>query len=941
MQNIPMKRRVLRFCLFFISKILFVCLFLIQKTNAKDISSIGNPKIKTFSRTEYLAHRQNWSVCQSVKNGNIYFANSKGLLEYDGSRWRLFTSNQILRSVFVDSRGKIFSGALGEFGEWKRNEKGGLVYYSLRNKISEKQFNQESIWNIIETKEGILFQSFAYAFIYFPNGTVKHVKLPSNIHFFNNVGGKVYVPGIEQGIFELKNGKFDEIKGSNSFFKGHSFSALFPSDEAKNELWVGTSKGVFRQTETGFVPLNVQLNILLNKYKLNKAIKIKDGWYAFGTLLNGIFICNEKGEVVYHLNKNNGLGNNTVLALSSDMEGNLWAGLDAGISLIQLANPLKFYQDISGDVGAIYDGVIFQNELYIGSNHGLFVKEGNKFVLIPNTQGQVWELNIFDNQLICGHNDGTFLIDKKVAKKISSVTGGWVTKQWDDNTLLQGTYTSMVLFRKSDLGKWEFWKVIENSPESIKDFVIDSENNIWAKKETNQVFKLRISPDLNTFQSNTFYKFPDAAYVNLAYFQNKLFVSSSKSIYWFDAHSSRFIVSRLFPGHQDIVRFFRSRDNEMVALNTNGLLSSWKNKKLSQASYFDAKSFIDGSEKIKLLDEENLIFCLEEGFAFGKANQLFGKLDYSKKDNKGEVQNAALISGFFVENNPEIGRDFEGVTAENFKFKHDNNTIGFWFKPSSFSQSAQYSFKLEGKSLDWSLYQSENYKVFNNLSAGKYSLLLKANFSEVITRFNFEILPPWYWNMWSQMVYFLLLIGFLYGLVFLHERRLKKHQERLEELHKQRVEHKQQEIVMLRNQQLEKDIIRKSEELANNTMVLIRKNELLSQIKEEVESKVKEKSDSIVRLIDKNISTSHDWKVFETNFNQVHESFLKKLQHDYPVLSHGDLKLAAYLRMNLSTKEIAQLLNITIRSVELKRYRLRKKLDISSDENLNDLMMRL
>jgi hypothetical protein len=124
-------------------------------------------------------------------------------------------------------------------------------------------------------------------------------------------------------------------------------------------------------------------------------------------------------------------------------------------------------------------------------------------------------------------------------------------------------------------------------------------------------------------------------------------------------------------------------------------------------------------------------------------------------------------------------------------------------------------------------------------------------------------------------------------------------------------------------------------------MVLIRKNELLSQIKEEVESKVKEKSDSIVRLIDKNISTSHDWKVFETNFNQVHESFLKKLQHDYPVLSHGDLKLAAYLRMNLSTKEIAQLLNITIRSVELKRYRLRKKLDISSDENLNDLMMRL
>jgi DNA-binding CsgD family transcriptional regulator len=98
---------------------------------------------------------------------------------------------------------------------------------------------------------------------------------------------------------------------------------------------------------------------------------------------------------------------------------------------------------------------------------------------------------------------------------------------------------------------------------------------------------------------------------------------------------------------------------------------------------------------------------------------------------------------------------------------------------------------------------------------------------------------------------------------------------------------------------------------------------------------------SLVNLIDSNISSSHDWKVFESNFNQVHEEFLKKLQLEHPQLSHGDLKLAAYLRMNLSTKEIAQLLNITVRSVELKRYRLRKKLNITTDENLNDLMMKI
>lgn len=922
-------------------KVLFLCLTFCQILSAEDISEVGNPKVKTFSRAEYLAHRQNWSVCQSTKNGNIYFANSKGLLEYDGARWRLFNANQVLRSIFVDSRGRIFSGALGEFGEWKRNENGGLEYHSLRNKIAEKQFNQESIWNIVETNEGILFQSFAYAFMYFQKGTIKQIKLPSNIHFFNNVSGKVYVPGIDQGIFELKNGRFEELQNSKSFFKGHSYSALFPSNETENELWIGTSKGVFRQTETGFVPLNAQLNVLLNKYKLNKAIKIKDGWYAFGTLLNGILVCNEKGEVIYHLNKNNGLGNNTVLALSSDMEGNLWAGLDNGISLIQLANPLKFYQDISGDIGAVYDGVLFQNELYIGSNHGLFVKEGNKFVLIPNTQGQVWELNIFDNQLICGHNDGTFLIDRKVAKKISSITGGWVTKQLDENTLLQGTYTRMVLFKKNDTGQWVFWRLIENSPESIKDITIDFEKFVWVKKEPNHVLRLQLSPDFLSVKSRIFYNFSGVSYVNLSNSRNKLLVSTSKNIYRFDKVSKRFLHSTDFPGHQVTVKFFKSGGEDLIALNTNGLLSSWKSGKLLQASYFDSKSFVDGSEKIELLDDENLIFCLEEGFAIGKANRLFETSRFNPKNQFVGIPNSAMVSGYFIDNQPYSSRDFEEQQVGEFAFEYKNNSIGFWFKPNSFSQSAQYSYMLEGKSMAWSPYQTENFKVFNNLPAGRYSLHLKTNFSDKISKFNFEILSPWYWNIWSQLIYFLLLIALMYFLAFLHKKRLKRHQEKLEELHKQRVDQKQQEIVMLRNQQLEKDIIRKSEELANNTMVLIKKNELLSQIKEEVESKVKEKSDSIVRLIDKNISTSHDWKVFETNFNQVHESFLKKLQQEYPVLSHGDLKLAAYLRMNLSTKEIAQLLNITIRSVELKRYRLRKKLNISSDENLNDLMMRL
>jgi FixJ family two-component response regulator len=96
-----------------------------------------------------------------------------------------------------------------------------------------------------------------------------------------------------------------------------------------------------------------------------------------------------------------------------------------------------------------------------------------------------------------------------------------------------------------------------------------------------------------------------------------------------------------------------------------------------------------------------------------------------------------------------------------------------------------------------------------------------------------------------------------------------------------------------------------------------------------------------MNLIDSNISSEQDWQVFESNFNKVHEEFLKKLIELYPNLTPSDLKLAAYLRMNLSSKEIAQLFNITHRSVELKRYRLRKKMELDTEVNLGEFMMKI
>ena len=152
---------------------------------------------------------------------------------------------------------------------------------------------------------------------------------------------------------------------------------------------------------------------------------------------------------------------------------------------------------------------------------------------------------------------------------------------------------------------------------------------------------------------------------------------------------------------------------------------------------------------------------------------------------------------------------------------------------------------------------------------------------------------------------------------------------------------------VLENDRLTHDNIIKSKELANSTMHLIQKNELLQEIKAELID-VRKTGDhtltakdfqNLMKLINENMTIEDDKNLFESNFNDVHEAFLKKLKIEFPDLTAADLKLSAYLKMNLASKEIAPLFNISVRGLENKRYRLRKKLNLPNDANLNDFFM--
>jgi DNA-binding CsgD family transcriptional regulator len=275
----------------------------------------------------------------------------------------------------------------------------------------------------------------------------------------------------------------------------------------------------------------------------------------------------------------------------------------------------------------------------------------------------------------------------------------------------------------------------------------------------------------------------------------------------------------------------------------------------------------------------------------------------------------------------------------------------------------QYRYRLEGFKESWSDWGSQTQKEYTNLPHGSYRFQVEAKNAYAKTStsdsFAFVIEPPWIATVWARALLSLIVFILLFGFYRYMRIRMKKEQQKLrqkqaialkqkEDEFKEEAKKSEAEIIRLRNEKLMIDIDHKNRELASTTMHLVQKGEMLNRIKQELNKLLpsvfpdnREKVKRLIRTIVEDARLDDNWEKFEYHYDQVHEDFLKRMRDKYPSLTPKDQKLCAYLRMNLSTKEIAPLMNISVRGVEISRYRLRKKLELDTDKNLVEFLIKL
>ena len=929
-------------------------------------SMYNQPFVKTYTQDDYHASSKNWAVAVNSK-GLVYVANGDGLLEGDGQNWKLYQipSGGDIRALTIDHNDRIYTGSFEEFGYWEADKLGELKYTSLSSLIQNFKFHNEQIWKIIIKDESVYFQAFNTVFIY-KEGAIVVAKSDPNIIFLMEAGEHLIAQSVSGCMVELVGNEFHVIEGTDKY-GNYDIKVILPY--MNGQFLLGGGNGLHRWEEGNITQWNSDAHKELKDKQINQGL-FYNGSYYVGTITDGVYIFNQEGDILFHLNTQNGLLNNTILGMGFDQDGNLWLNHDKGLSFVSFNYPYIDVTSSISHIGSLYSAVIYKGMIYLGTNQGLYFAgvHGDNlaqikiedFEIIDGSQGQVWDLQVIDDQLLCGHNNGTYRVERDNLVKISSVSGGFCIKKYNEDLLIQGTYTGLILYRKDEGDNWVYYKSIEGLTEPIKYIETDYRGELWCSHNRKGIYKIHLNDDLDSISSYNYYGneegFTKVTKTHVFKIDERIVITSGEGIYTNDDIKDSIIIytqlnSRIGK-YMDAERIVKVPGNQYWLISDNSAaLFQIKRNDITMNLQLDIDRegfhFVDLNPNIVAVSPTQHIVCLEDGFL------ILNPENRSRGSYLNPITIRKVISG---ENNDNLPVSSSTVPL----LKYKNNFIRFVFSPILFPGNGnRFSTMLVGIDEDWGDLTAENTKSYSRLPWGTYTFKVKGvtEFGEDIPEasYTFEIEAPWYATTLAYSVYILIVFAFFilfpWALSRYFRKKSESTQKKQEKIYREKQhEHQmmaEQKIIKLKNQQLQNELENKSKELANNTMLIIRRNETLTEIKEEFE-KQKESLGSrfpnknyekIINLINRNLTNEEEWKVFEDNFDQAHNNFFKRLKRTYPLLTPGDLRLCAYLYMNLSTKEMAPLLNISIRGVEVHRYRLRKKLNLTSDNNLVEFIM--
>ena len=888
------------------------------------------PFVENFTKSEYNGDNQNWNIAQG-KDNTMYFANNHYLLRYNGVKWEKYAlpNNTIIRSVFVDGEA-IYTGSYKEFGYWKRI-RGKMKYFSLteNKKLFYGNSDNEEIWKIFKHNGKIYFQTFNEIFIY-EEGTIRKIKFPSQISYCYPIDGDIYVATVRNGIYLMKGNEF--IKQENWHVDNNVIHNI---EKYKGKIYIFTkSNGIYIAEKDKLIIWNNPLNEKLKNEVIVTARFLKNDQLAIGTGLQGLYLVDIKTNSYENINRKNAIKNNAILSIAVDNDNDLWLGLDNGIAHVEVNSAVKVFSDNAGILGSVYSLATMNEGYLFVTNHGIFIYKNKQLQRVPNSQGQVWDIYKRANEFIIGHNDGTFIFDGRSLKRVNPVNGGWkfLKSQFDD-VYFQGHYSGIAYY--TDGNQLSNYKFLDKLNKPIRDLAQNKPHELWAADNYRSLYRITYDDNFrtkeieNVSQKNGITK---DYRVKIFTYKNEILFLINKTWYTYNAISGKLVKDSLFnTAFKNISDIIPIDDDNFIVLN-EGLLyviSQVDNEfrwELIPEKYYEGKLIIEYSKVYK--DNNRILLNLDDGF-----------ISYELGKNKNQIHKVA-IEAFYQGN----------LIDEDTNIKY-NQSVEINVIPGNYGFSRQELYYKLNNSKKYIRINKGN-MILNNLHSGRQDIVFYSFDGKKyvsVAEYHFDVQNPWYFSIWMILFYIIAISGsfFLYYKwnKFKYNQKLQIREEELRHQKKiLEIELKAENELNIQEYEkhiLELEVQSKNTEVAGKSLSIAKQSEMIENIQKILDSETdfnKLKSE-IKKAIKINAVNKHEWETFETNLNQINNEFIIKLTNKFPLLTPKDIKLCIYLKMNLSSKEIAPMMNISFRGVELHRYRLRKKLGLSQEESLSKFML--
>ncbi|MEO0899456.1 MAG: triple tyrosine motif-containing protein [Bacteroidota bacterium] len=927
----------------------------------------GKYPIQNFTPTDYKAGIQNIDFAQN-RDRVLFVANNLGVLAFDGNEWNVhaFHKGKKDRSLAFDPRmNRLYVGSQGTFGyldhDWS--------YHSLLELIPEEERDFDEVWDVFVVESNVYFCTFKQIYRY--NGQqISTINLNHNLERSFYAGGKIFSQGPSGRLLEVKDNKL------KSSFPQHHKDEIIAGiiQEGDGYLLFYNSGQIEYTTPFGVSSIYPDLMKALKGTYVNHVVQLSDTRLAISTQTAGLFLFDRQREVIEHITTQSGLLSNACLRAFQDYTGFLWVGMQNGMARVDINSPTRFVNQEIDLQGSGYD--VFQEKegTYYSSSNGIYYlpNDSDKSQFLAGTEGPAYGMQKIAGKLYACHHTGLFQLSNGQASRIATTNGLWQIQQLRSTPsyVIGGTYGGLYLFRIKDDLSLEPVQLLEGFIESSRFFEEDQQGRIWVGQFYKGLYRLQLdlaNRIVEAKQITEGFERNVGEQIILTKIDNELYFATLSGLYRLDTRNDQIVKATLFApeiGKQQIFMLKQDKQKNVhfIAENSVGFFKqiSPKNYVYRPSSLFQFRyHFNNDLLNMSIHTEDGVMFTANEGFLHYRPDM----------EDRGTIESPMVISTVYsitedsllyqlgpfappLKNLPPIQVSHRArvlqIKVESFQFNEVGNN--------------QFRYFLEGFDGDYGEWTNSSTKEYTNLTEGNYTLWVQTRnkLNELVTGepLYLTITPPFYRSTAARIIY-AILFGSILVIAFRGQRRrfriqqeqveaasqrqLAAKQERLQEIEQQ----KQQTVQKLEEDKMKKELEHLNSLLAASTMNLVVKNEFIENIKEELKevrqmgknAETRVALEKIVREIDTTLHVQKDWEQFEHHFAQVHGDFLNRLRVEFDDLTPNEQKLCAFLRLNLNTKDIANLMGISLRGVEVARYRLRKKLDLQKGQNLSKFIL--